>query len=320
MRVEEKYALLRERFQDKELTIKLQNKIIADRERDIAQRDAEIRERDATIRRLESEQKEQLKAKDALLAEKEKQCKELLEQLGLLQAKLLAFCASDDDKTDDGLDSPSLHLDTRHSNTTKGALTHEKSPTTPLPKVSDEDVSLLAEELSHTSPFERPPRRLEPLTVARSPMGRDHPLPLSPSRLRHGQSTTAVSNTLHRRLPIMDNGEGSSTGRASTSRTAAPEYTPHETPCVEVVRKKCDRAKLPGSTCACCDTYYKQQVTGPDGEGGVITAEGRVQMTSRHRERFKRPLTPPGFWDMDMPSTPEILSKSKKMRDQRIKK
>lgn len=72
-------TVLRERFQDKKLTVKLQNQIIAgtidrsfrepwqkvalqikcmtDREKDIARRDADIRQREATIRRLESEQK-----------------------------------------------------------------------------------------------------------------------------------------------------------------------------------------------------------------------------------------------------------------------
>lgn len=84
-------------------------------------------------------------------------------RLSILQAKVLAFCATDDDKTDDGLDSLSLRLDTRHFDTTNDMPPRKKSPTTPLPEVSEEDISLLADELSHTSPFDRPPRQHEPL-------------------------------------------------------------------------------------------------------------------------------------------------------------
>lgn len=36
--------------------------------------------------------------------------------------------------------------------------------------------------------------------------------------------------------------------------------------------------------------------------------EKRVQASCRHRPERKRSNTPPGFWDLDFPSSPEILA------------
>ncbi|KAG0172558.1 hypothetical protein DFQ28_010328 [Apophysomyces sp. BC1034] len=75
-----------------------------------------------------------------------------------------------------------------------------------------------------------------------------------------------------------------------------------EQPFVEVVRNKHERSKLKGSACACCAPFYEATGTlpGPDGKESC-TAGDRMQLNSRHRERYKRPTTPPGFWQLDFP-------------------
>ncbi|ORZ11429.1 hypothetical protein BCR42DRAFT_99815 [Absidia repens] len=73
-----------------------------------------------------------------------------------------------------------------------------------------------------------------------------------------------------------------------------------EFPYAEVVRKKDERAKLHGVTCACCAKYFENS-TSATAPGGV---EERIQKYSRHRERYKQPSTPPGFWDLDFPDSP----------------
>ncbi|CAO3588311.1 unnamed protein product [Absidia cylindrospora] len=71
-----------------------------------------------------------------------------------------------------------------------------------------------------------------------------------------------------------------------------------EFPYAEVVRKKDERAKLHGVTCACCAKYFENS-TSTSG-----SAQDRIQKYSRHRERYKQPSTPPGFWDLDFPDSP----------------
>ncbi|KAF7730380.1 SURP and G-patch domain-containing protein 2 [Apophysomyces ossiformis] len=79
-----------------------------------------------------------------------------------------------------------------------------------------------------------------------------------------------------------------------------------ESPFVDVVRNKHERSKLTGSTCTCCAPFYQATGTlhGPEGNKS-FTAEDRMQLHSRHRERYKRPTTPPGFWQLDFPSSME---------------
>lgn len=46
------------------------------------------------------------------------------------------------------------------------------------------------------------------------------------------------------------------------------------------------RMSLDAETCVCCEKYYE------------ATGQERLKAISRHRSPFKRPPSPPGFWDI----------------------
>ncbi|KAF9912441.1 hypothetical protein EC991_010528 [Linnemannia zychae] len=90
-------------------------------------------------------------------------------------------------------------------------------------------------------------------------------------------------------------------------------------------RRKSKRKLMHGHNCECCRRFY--ELTGPlplpdgyshffqpiprSGEKEVWEKtdeerlQDRIQDVSRHRVHHMPPLTPPGFWDTDFPSTPE---------------
>ncbi|KAG0377408.1 hypothetical protein BGX24_006150 [Mortierella sp. AD032] len=90
-------------------------------------------------------------------------------------------------------------------------------------------------------------------------------------------------------------------------------------------RRKSKRKLMHGHNCECCRRFY--ELTGPlplpdgyshffqpiprPGEKEVWERtdeerlQDRIQEVSRHRVHHMPPLTPPGFWDTDFPSTPE---------------
>ncbi|KAF9133556.1 hypothetical protein BGW39_009527 [Mortierella sp. 14UC] len=90
-------------------------------------------------------------------------------------------------------------------------------------------------------------------------------------------------------------------------------------------RRKSKRKLMHGHNCECCRRFY--ELTGPlplpdgyshffqpiprPGEKEVWEKtdderlQDRIQEVSRHRVQHMPPLTPPGFWDTDFPSTPE---------------
>ncbi|KAG2219104.1 hypothetical protein INT45_005835 [Circinella minor] len=86
----------------------------------------------------------------------------------------------------------------------------------------------------------------------------------------------------------------------------SPSPVEYEQPFVEAVRKKEERKKLTGTTCKCCADYYYAAGNLPGPDGTIITPEERIQQCSRHRSRFKRPKTPPGFWNLDFISTQDV--------------
>lgn len=71
-------------------------------------------------------------------------------------------------------------------------------------------------------------------------------------------------------------------------RAAPAPRMPH----TEVVRRKVDRAQLPGRACAACEAFYR--ATGLAAGGAAACGE-----CSRHRSRYEVPETPPHFWDAD---------------------
>ncbi|KAF8980977.1 hypothetical protein BGZ46_003397 [Entomortierella lignicola] len=92
-------------------------------------------------------------------------------------------------------------------------------------------------------------------------------------------------------------------------------------------RRKDKRKQMHGHDCACCRRFY--ELTGPlplpDGYNTFFTPaprpgekevwertpeerlQDRIQQISRHRVQHEQPLTPPGFWDTDFPSTQDRL-------------
>ena len=68
----------------------------------------------------------------------------------------------------------------------------------------------------------------------------------------------------------------------------------------EVVRKKHIRAQMHGVDCPCCSGYY-------NATKDVRPKENTMQNISRHRVWAKKQETPPGFWDVDFPTTQELL-------------
>ena len=99
---------------------------------------------------------------------------------------------------------------------------------------------------------------------------------------------------------------------------------------VEVVRGKDARAALPGHDCPACAEFWSAVGRAPPpgsgecpaagggvcphGGGGPLrqpgaappppSRAGLVQAASRHRARWQRPRTPPGFWDINLTPSP----------------
>ncbi|KAK3729257.1 hypothetical protein QZH41_008434, partial [Actinostola sp. cb2023] len=61
------------------------------------------------------------------------------------------------------------------------------------------------------------------------------------------------------------------------------------------------RWKDPGYPCRDCEAYYQSF--------SEEERARRIQSSCRHRsENRPAPKTPPGFWDIDFPSTPEYMA------------
>ena len=65
------------------------------------------------------------------------------------------------------------------------------------------------------------------------------------------------------------------------------------------VRKKQDRAKLPGHSCKQCEAFLAAACKGLSKEDQDFLRD----KCSRHRAHFKPPKTPPGFWDLSFPDS-----------------
>ncbi|KAF9435811.1 hypothetical protein BGZ76_005495 [Entomortierella beljakovae] len=105
-------------------------------------------------------------------------------------------------------------------------------------------------------------------------------------------------------------------------------------------RRKDKRKQMHGHDCACCRRFY--EITGPlprpDGYNAFFTPaprpgeketweksaderlQDRIQQISRHRVQHEQPLTPPGFWDTDFPSTQDRLEWDKVAQERRDRK
>jgi len=67
------------------------------------------------------------------------------------------------------------------------------------------------------------------------------------------------------------------------------------------VRKRDERRKLRGQTCANCEKFYKSYAE----THGQEAADRLLQKCSRHRDKYTPPKTPPGFWNPTFSSDDE---------------
>ena len=65
----------------------------------------------------------------------------------------------------------------------------------------------------------------------------------------------------------------------------------------DAVRKKAARKLLPGQECDCCKRFWGKQRR----ENGNEETQKLLDKVSKHRDKFPRPKTPPGFWDPTFP-------------------
>ncbi|TPX65380.1 hypothetical protein SpCBS45565_g05216 [Spizellomyces sp. 'palustris'] len=156
--------------------------------------------------------------------------------------------------------------------------------------------------------------------------------PRSDRHRRHSSSVAIVSVTGPNKAesakvdrPPGDNeqNENIPSSRGSTSSTSAHNKSPagdvtHTTSkngvpykYQEVVRNKEQRKKMHAEDCACCTGFYK--AAGPIKPlhelGAAPPSEAdRLQKVSRHRHWHAPPDTPPGFWDVDFPTTQQAVA------------
>ncbi|KAM3582916.1 hypothetical protein VKS41_004673 [Umbelopsis sp. WA50703] len=118
-----------------------------------------------------------------------------------------------------------------------------------------------------------------------------------------GQNQAAASPVITDADSIASPGYRSSVDRRQQRSLSSPDFA-----YVDVVRNKYDRSKLHGRTCPCCSDFYRAVGTLPDIEntGRLQNAAERINRNSRHREVYKRPRTPPGFWNVEFPSSQEL--------------
>ncbi|XP_077299664.1 uncharacterized protein LOC143920595 [Arctopsyche grandis] len=86
--------------------------------------------------------------------------------------------------------------------------------------------------------------------------------------------------------------------QTTTSKSPIPERIYKEDP----IRKKADKAKVPGWSCAKCCEFYSIAF-----KGNEEMIKKKINECSKHRGKFnpERRNTPPGFWDVNMPQTPD---------------
>jgi hypothetical protein len=87
-------------------------------------------------------------------------------------------------------------------------------------------------------------------------------------------------------------------GKGTTSGAVPYKY-------VEPIRKKAERDKLPGHECEHCARFY-DAISG----GAPELRRELVTGCSRHKHLHTPPGTPPGYWDMSFPGSPDVISPS----------
>ncbi|RIA92915.1 hypothetical protein C1645_763606 [Glomus cerebriforme] len=80
---------------------------------------------------------------------------------------------------------------------------------------------------------------------------------------------------------------------------------------IETIRKKNERRQLMAQDCRDCRKYY--EMTGislsrqcDHNQSSESLMQDRKQLISRHRAKYSRPQTPPGFWKVGFPTSQEI--------------
>ncbi|KAG2179344.1 hypothetical protein INT44_006189 [Umbelopsis vinacea] len=103
------------------------------------------------------------------------------------------------------------------------------------------------------------------------------------------------TSPIHNRTATYMAGDGRVDENSNPSNRTHQDVSPQqEFAYVDVVRNRYERTKMHGTL---------PDVEEPD---KVQHAADRIKKNSRHREVYKRPLTPPGYWDVEFPSSQEI--------------
>ncbi|TIA86760.1 hypothetical protein E3P99_03584, partial [Wallemia hederae] len=75
----------------------------------------------------------------------------------------------------------------------------------------------------------------------------------------------------------------------------------------ETVRSKEERKHMIGGDCLCCRDFWNSV--------GEDTAQEHRNRSSKHRSHWPRAKTPPGYWDVDFPSTQKIAQNKQEARE-----
>uniref|UniRef100_A0A7S2WI60 DNA endonuclease activator Ctp1 C-terminal domain-containing protein n=1 Tax=Rhizochromulina marina TaxID=1034831 RepID=A0A7S2WI60_9STRA len=102
-------------------------------------------------------------------------------------------------------------------------------------------------------------------------------------------------------------GELKKRGRLASTRLGVPKDGERSFAFREVVRKKKERARLPGQVCEKCRSYYEMLIN-----QGIISTEEAMRVISncsRHKDNYPLDLTPEGFWELSFADSIEERKK-----------
>lgn len=118
------------------------------------------------------------------------------------------------------------------------------------------------------------------------------PRPQCPVQMTKSSSTRRYS------YPFQSHKHSHERPRAASSSKRGQDPPPHafDFPHKQVIRKKAERAALPGYDCLECEQYYHAI-------GNVIPKNVQIQKCSRHRSAYVPYETPDDFWNLSFPDS-----------------
>ncbi|KAI8826632.1 DNA repair protein endonuclease SAE2/CtIP C-terminus-domain-containing protein [Fimicolochytrium jonesii] len=231
------------------------------------------------------------------------------------------------------------HRITPASHTTRHASPPIRGPLPATPSSMQSDTDKRARKKATKNALSRSKE------AARSSSAHEPPKPpvievLSTSGDEHDQGDREITDDETRKLPrSMGVGAMTTTSTMTTTVVARPPRTSGTAPVQykyqEVVRNKEQRKKMQAQDNWCCAKFY--EAAGPIAplpELGAPTAHSagcahdqksnahatHLQAVSRHRHVHKPPNTPPGYWDVDFPTTQEVAVNNKEAANNKAAK